>query len=99
MNHTTMQTFIAHLIFSISCEGVFTDQYEEQLRLVYAQNDEDAIRTAKKMATQEEEDFADRKGRKMSWKFIAVKDILRVPLEQGVLLHSSIKEIQPVAFV
>lgn len=94
-----MQSFIAHLIFSISCEGVFTDQYEEQLRLVFAHDDTEAIQAAKNLASKEEEDFADRKGRRMSWKFIAVKDILNVSLEQGVLLHSSIKEIQPVALL
>jgi len=91
--------FVAHIIFTISCQNVFTDQYEEQVRLLHAESREEAIEAAKEIALKEEGNFVDRHGRIMSWKFIAVKDIMEVSLTHGVLLHSCIKEIQPATLL
>ena len=93
------QFFVAHIIFSISCQDVFTDQYEEQLRLIEAADEGSAIEAAKILAAKEEGNFIDRHGRIMSWKFIAVKDIMEVSLSHGVMLHSCIKEIQPATLL
>ena len=94
-----VQPFIVNLVFGISCEGVFTDQYEEQLRLVFAENEQAAIDTAKQLATEITCDFTDREGRTIGWKFIAVKDIMPVELNNGSLIHSSIKETEPIGMI
>jgi hypothetical protein len=93
------QPFITNLVFSILCEGVFTDQYEEQLRLVFAADEQDAVSIARDMGAKEEGKFVDRHGRIIGWNFIAVKDVTAVQLEQGALLHSSIKEMQPFSMI
>lgn len=93
------QPFIAKILFSISCDDIFTEQYEEQLRLVFSEDASKAVNIAKQIGTQEEGNFIDRRGRMIGWKFIAVKDVTKVSLEQGALLHSSIKETEPVGWM
>ena len=93
------QPFIANILFSISCEGIFTEQYEEQLRLLFASDFDEAVNAAKLIAAGEECDFKDRHERTITWKYIAVKDVVKVNLDQGALLHSSIKETEPVGLV
>lgn len=94
-----LQPFIVNLVFGISCDGIFTDQYEEQLRLVFSENEEAAIRKGKTIAVEIAGHFTDRLGRIMEWKFIAVKDIARVQLDNGSLLYSSIKETEPIGML
>ena len=92
-----MKAFIAQIIYSIECEGLPTNQYEEEWRLFYADNDGMALQNARDAATFEEETLVDRHGRSISWKLLAVKDLQEVNLENGSLLFSSVKEAEPVA--
>ncbi len=94
-----LQPFIVNLVFGISCEGVFTDQYEEQLRLVFSENEDGGIHKGRIIAKEIAGHFTDRLGRIMEWKFIAVKDISRVKLDNGSLLYSSIKETEPIGMI
>lgn len=94
-----LQPFIVNLVFGISCEGIFTDQYEEQLRLVFSGNEDEAIEKGKTIAAEIAGHFTDRLGRIMEWKFIAVKDISRVELDNGSLIHSTIKETEPIGML
>lgn len=91
--------YIANLIFSISCDGIFTEQYEEQLRLVFASNTDDAIRQATEIGSNHAEQFVDRNGRMITWNFIAVKEINQTELEAGALIYSSIKEVEPIGMI
>lgn len=92
-----MQSFVAALIFKIHCDDVRSVQYEEQWRLVYATDHDDALSLARQMGQEEEAIFPDRLGRLISWQFVAVKSLESVTLEQGALLCSQVTEVATVA--
>ena len=91
-----MQAYIAQIIFRIECEGLFTDQYEEQWRLVYATTPDEALRVARTVGTEEEATFIDRHGRTIFWRLLAVKDLQPVDLVNGGLLFSMVREPETV---
>ena len=92
-----MRSFTAQIIYRIECEGLPTDQYEEQWRLVYAEDEEGALVTAREMGRDEESTFIDRHGRTMCWRMLAVKDLQPVELKNGGLLFSMVREAEMVA--
>jgi len=92
-----MKTFIAQIIYQIDCDGTPTNQYEEEWRLYYADDMDIALQKARVSATYEEEILIDRHGRSISWKLVAVKDMQEVQLDNGALLFSTIKEVEPIA--
>ena len=92
-----MKAFIAQIIYSIECEGVQTNQYEEEWRLFYAEDTDGALQKARASAVKEEEVLIDRHGRSICWKLIAVKDLQEVALNNGALLFSTVKEMEPIA--
>jgi len=92
-----MRTFVAQVIYSIECEGLPTDQYEEQWRLVYADDHRQALDEARKVSKEEEATFIDRHGRTVCWKLVAVKDLQPVDIKHGGLLFSMVREVEPVA--
>ncbi|MCW3122017.1 MAG: hypothetical protein JWQ38_1509 [Flavipsychrobacter sp.] len=91
-----MHSFTAQIIYRIECEGLPTDQYEEQWRLVYGNNEEEALKEARIAGTNEESTFIDRHGRTMCWRMLAVKDIQPVELKNGGLLFSMVREAEMV---
>jgi hypothetical protein len=91
-----MQSFTAQIIYRIECEGLPTDQYEEQWRLVYADNEEAALYEARQAGKTEEATFIDRRGRTMCWRMLAVKDIRPAELNNGALLFSMVREADPI---
>lgn len=91
-----MKSFTAQIIYRIECEGLPTDQYEEQWRLVYADTDLEALAEAKLAGKCEEATFIDRHGRTMCWRMLAVKDVQPVDLKNGGLLFSMVREAEPV---
>jgi len=92
-----MNSFTAQIIYRIECEGLPTDQYEEQWRLVYADNEELALSEAREAGKSEESTFIDRHGRTICWRMLAVKDLQLVELKNGGLLFSIVREAEMVA--
>lgn len=92
-----MKSFTAQIIYRIECEGLPTDQYEEQWRLVYADNEELALSEARETGKTEETTFIDRHGRTICWRMLAVKDLQPVELKNGGLLFSMVREAELVA--
>lgn len=92
-----MKTYTAHIIYRIKCGNTGTEQYDEQWRLIYAADERDALAKAKEIGRKEEAMFIDRHGRPVQWSMAAIKDIQEIHLEQGALLHSAVKEIEPIA--
>jgi hypothetical protein len=95
--HSEMNAFIAHIIYRIACEGVVTEQYDEQWRLIFADEERSALEEARSQARTEESSFQDRHGRNVNWELVAVKELREVELENGTLLLSMVKEIEPIA--
>jgi hypothetical protein len=92
-----MKHFTAQIIYRILCEGNFTEQYEEQWRLILAINERLALDEAKKIGAADAQSFVDRHGRMIEWQLIAVKDLQECEWQNGTLLFSTIKEMQPIA--
>jgi len=92
-----MRSFTAQIIYRIECEGMPTDQYEEQWRLVYAEDEKQALNMARESGKNEESTFIDRQGRTMCWRMVAVKDLQPVELKNGGLLFSMVREVEMVA--
>ncbi len=92
-----MRSFTAQIIYRIECEGLPTDQYEEQWRLVYAEDEKQALNMARESGKNEESTFIDRQGRTMCWRMVAVKDLQPVELKNGGLLFSMVREVEMVA--
>lgn len=89
-----MNAYTAQIIYRIECEGIPTDQYEEQWRLVYADNVEKALAEAREAGRKEESTFIDRQGRTMCWRMLAVKDLQPIELKNGGLLFSMVREAE-----
>ena len=87
-----MLSFTAQIIYRIECEGLPTDQYEEQWRLIYADDASSALAEARKAGKNEDATFIDRHGRTISWRMLAVKDLQPVELKNGGLLFSMVRE-------
>ena len=92
-----MKSFTAQIIYRIECEGLFTDQYEEQWRLVYADDEHTALMEARQAGKNEEATFIDRHGRTICWRMLAVKDLQPIELKNGGLLFSMVHEAELVA--
>lgn len=91
-----MNTYVAQIVFSIKCSEVKSEQYEEQWRILFAEDDQTALNEAKKIGAAEESTFIDRHGRPITWVMVAVKDLQQVDLSHGAQLFSMIKEVAPV---
>lgn len=92
-----MKTFASQIIYSIKCDGEFTGQYDEQWRLVFAEDQPEAIEQAKSIGIQEASIFVDRHGRTICWEMIAIKDIREVQLGHGSLLTSNVIDVTTIA--
>lgn len=92
-----MNSFTAQIIYRINCEGVATEQYEEQWRIIFATDERNAIEEAKRTGKEEECNFSDRHGRRIEWKMIAIKEIKKIDISHGALLFSMLKEVEPIA--
>lgn len=92
-----MKTFATQIIYSIKCDGTFTGQYDEQWRLLFADDEQEAIEQAKEVGTQESSIIVDRHGRTISWEMIAIKDVKEVQLGHGSLITSSVIDVTTIA--
>jgi len=88
-----MRSFTAQIVYRIECDGQHTDQYEEQWRLVFAEDEENALTQAREAGLGEQTTFIDRHGRSICWRMLAVKDLQPVELVNGGLLFSMVREV------
>jgi hypothetical protein len=91
-----MKSYTAQIIYRIECDGQHTDQYEEQWRLVFGNDEQHALSEARKAGQTEETTFIDRHGRTIYWRMLAVKDLQPVELVNGGLLFSMVREAELV---
>jgi hypothetical protein len=97
-----MNWFLAKIIYQIICgDGDHTAQFDEQLRLINATSPLQAFYKAKRIGTDEEDNFLNDVNKPVRWKFIDVAEIY--PLNQltdGVEIYSKItEEDNPDAYV
>lgn len=65
--------------------------------MIFADDERHALALAREYALKEEATFVDRHGRTVQWQLVAIKDIKPFEIENGALLFSVIKEVEPVA--
>jgi hypothetical protein len=89
-----MNAYLAKLVFRIVCgNGNHTPQFDEQLRLVYAEDEREAIQTAKEIGRKEEQSFLNQKQNLVSWQFINIADLIMLEnFAEGAEVFSVIKE-------
>jgi hypothetical protein len=89
-----MNWYLSKIIFRIICgEGHHTPQFDEQLRLIAAHNEEEAFQKAKALGEQEQDRFYNQDQKLVQWKFINVAELYRLSgLLDGAEMYSRIQE-------
>src|SRR5690349_1088525 len=88
-----MNWYIAKIVFGITTETSQKQQFDEQLRLIYADSLEEAFLKARTIGLSEEDSFLNDKNHLVKWEFINVPELTLVKnLEDGVEVHSRIHE-------
>ena len=89
-----MNWFLAKIVYRIICgDGNHTAQFDEQLRLIYAVNKEEAFYKAQQTGKKEEETFYNLKQELVRWQFINVSELYKVgEMIDGAELYSRIEE-------
>jgi hypothetical protein len=91
-----MNWYIAKIVFNISAENTpHKPQFDEQLRLIAAENTEEAFYKARTLGISEEDSFLNDQQNRVRWEFINVAEIVRINnLEDGSEIYSNIHEAE-----
>jgi hypothetical protein len=86
--------YLAKIVYRIVCgDGEHTPQFDEQLRLIQANNDLHAFRKAKLLGEQEQDCFLNNVDKPVRWQFIDVAEIHALnELIDGAEMYSKIYE-------
>jgi hypothetical protein len=93
-NSIAMNWYLSKLVFRIICgEGQHTPQFDEQLRLVAAANEEEAFEKAMTLGEKEQEAFYNQQQKLVQWQFINIAELYKLSgLLDGAELYSRIQE-------
>ena len=97
-----MQWFVAKIVYQIICgNGTHTPQFDEQLRLVSANSQQEAWERACRIGRQEQYSFKNQRQELVEWRFINVPEVNSLDsLDDGMELYSRIEEPgDPVAYI
>ena len=89
-----MKWYLAKLVYRIICgEGNHKPQFDEQLRLIYAEDNLHAFQKARTTGHREEDTFLNNSQKLVHWKFIDVPELHPLSeLTDGAELYSRICE-------
>ena len=89
-----MKWYLVKIIFRIiSGDGMHTAQFDEQLRLIQAQDETTALAKAQQLGEEEEQSFFNAKQEIVQWKYINVAELyLLNGFTDGAELYSHIHE-------
>lgn len=89
-----MNWYLAKIVYQIICgEGDHSAQFDEQLRLIYGRDEDEAYEKAIETGYQEEDTFYNDKQQMVKWKFINIAELYRISqFINGAELYSQIKE-------
>jgi hypothetical protein len=90
-----MKWYLAKLVFRIICgDGNHTAQFDEQLRLISAANEEEAFEKASTIGKSEQDSFFNLKQQLVQWSFVNVSELYRLnELIDGAEMYSRISEV------
>lgn len=89
-----MSWFLAKIVYQIICgEGHHTPQFDEQLRLIEAEDETTAFAKAQTIGGLEQEIFFNQAQKLVQWKFINVSELYKISaLIDGAELYSRVQE-------
>jgi hypothetical protein len=89
-----MNWYLSKIIFRIICgEGQHTPQFDEQLRLIAAADEQEAFQKAMAIGEREQDRFYNHEQQLVQWKFINVAELYRLrELLDGAEMYSRIQE-------
>lgn len=89
-----MKWYLAKIVFHITCgNGKHTAQFDEQLRLISANNKEEAFDKALNIGRSEEDAFFNNKQQLVKWEFVNISELYPLnDLIDGAELYSRIEE-------
>lgn len=88
-----MNWFVAKMIFQIEDKEMRYPQFDEQLRLIEAINEELALEMAYQMGAMHQEEVKSAKDEVLKWKFIAVTELAHIgEIAHGKEIHYQISE-------
>ena len=89
-----MNWYIAKIVFGINAESQNKQQFDEQLRLITADCQEEALLKARMIGLGEEDSFLNDRNQQVRWEFINVSELVPLKkLEDGVEVYSHIREM------
>jgi hypothetical protein len=90
-----MAWYISKIVFQIICgDGEHAAQFDEQLRLIAANNEVEAFDKAVEMGTKEQDTFYNHKKQLVQWRFVHVPELYPLSgLIDGAELYSRINEV------
>lgn len=89
-----MNWYLSKIVYRIVCgEGKHLAQFDEQLRLIAADDKEEAFRKAQSIGKNEEEAFYNNRQQLVKWEFVNISELyLLNELIDGAELYSRIEE-------
>lgn len=89
-----MNWYLTKIVYRIICgDGNHTAQFDEQLRLIQADDETTAFNKAMQLGSREEEIFFNQQEKMVQWKFINVAELYKISsLIDGAELYSRIQE-------
>jgi hypothetical protein len=89
-----MNKYIAKIVLQIvSGNGQHKPQFDEQLHLIEAKDEKEALKKARERGKSEEDHFPNEKNETVRWKFIDVVDLLEMgDMKGGSQIYSRIEE-------
>lgn len=89
-----MNFYMAKIVYRIICgDGKHTPQFDEQLRLIEAEDSLHALHKAQSLGQKEQDNFLNQEKALVQWKFINVSELYKVDrLNDGAELYSRIVE-------
>jgi len=90
-----MKWYVAKLIFRITCgDGNHLPQFDEQLRLISAKNDQEALSKARKIISQEQNALENSDDKAFRWNFINMTELYQLDeLKDGSEIYCNIMEV------
>lgn len=89
-----MNWYLTKIVYQIICgKGSHTPQFDEQLRLVTATDEQQAFSKAQRIGLLAEESFYNQQRQLVKWKFINVCELYKISeLKDGAEIYSRIQE-------
>jgi hypothetical protein len=94
-----MKKYIAKIVYQIiTGKGEHKPQFDEQLRLIEARDEKEALQKARARGKNEEDSFLNSQKEKVRWQFIDVADLFEMrDLRDGAQIYSRIEEADDAA--